>query len=93
MRRSKGLLSGHLLIDLIDADQLVHRSSTRRLEQGLHKLVAEIRAGRRLGSVISTQPFESLSAGRGSLQRDLRHEMEDVGISMATEVAVCIGGT
>lgn len=77
------MYSGHLLIGLINADQLVYRSSTRRLERKLDKLVAEIRAGKRQGSVISTQSLESLSTDEKSLWRELRHEMEDVGISTA----------
>lgn len=83
MRHSKGIYSGYPLIDLANTDQLVYRSSTRRLEQKLDKLITEIRAGKRQGSVISTQSLESLSTDEKSLWRELRHEMEDVGISTA----------
>lgn len=72
-----------LLTDPTNADQLVYRSSTRRLERKLDKLVAEIRAGKRQGSVVSIQTLESLSTDEKSLWRELRHEMEDVGISTA----------
>lgn len=56
-------------------------SSHARLEKKLNLLIAEVRAGKREGSVVSVQTFNS-SAHRDQETWDaLRRELEDIGIS------------
>ncbi|KAH0563216.1 hypothetical protein GP486_002218 [Trichoglossum hirsutum] len=58
-------------------------SSQARIEAKLDKLVAEIRAGARSGSVISSCTIESLSKNDQAAWRQLRKELQDMGISVA----------
>jgi hypothetical protein len=58
-------------------------SSQARIEAKLDKLVAELRAGKRNGSVISSRTIESLSKPDYDAWRQLRKELQDMGISVA----------
>lgn len=57
------------------------RSSHTRLENKLNLLIAEVRAGRREGSVISTQTFDTTARDDQETWEALRRELEDIGIS------------
>ena len=57
------------------------RSSHIRLEKKLNLLIAEVRAGRREGSVISTQTFDTTARNDQETWEALRRELEDIGIS------------
>ena len=57
------------------------RSSHIRLENKLNLLIAEVRAGRREGSVISTQTFDTTARDDQETWEALRRELEDIGIS------------
>jgi hypothetical protein len=54
-----------------------------RLEQKLNKFIDEIRKGKREGSVVSTQTADSLSLDDRETWRQLRRELQDVGVSTA----------
>ena len=58
-----------------------HRSSLKRLESKLNLLIAEVRAGKREGSVISTQTFDTTARNDQETWEALRRELEDIGIS------------
>ena len=58
-----------------------HRSSHKRLENKLNLLIAEVRAGKREGSVISTQTFDTTARNDQETWEALRKELEDIGIS------------
>ena len=58
-----------------------HRSSHKRLEKKLDLLIAEVRAGKREGSVISTQTFDTTARNDQETWEALRRELEDIGIS------------
>ena len=58
-----------------------YRSSHRRLEKKLNLLIAEVRAGKREGSVISTQSFDTTARNDQETWEALRRELEDIGIS------------
>ena len=58
-----------------------HRSSLKRLENKLNLLIAEVRAGRREGSIISTQTFNTTAPNDQETWKALRRELEDIGIS------------
>ncbi len=60
-----------------------HRSSNARLETKMNLLIAEIRAGKREGSVISTQTFDTTARNDQEIWEALRRELEDIGISPA----------
>ena len=57
------------------------RSSHARLENKLNLLIAEVRAGRREGSVISTQTFDTTARDDQETWEALRRELKDIGIS------------
>ena len=57
------------------------RSSHARLETKLNLLIAEVRSGRREGSVISTQTFDTTTRNDRETWESLRKELEDIGIS------------
>ena len=57
------------------------RSSNARLENKLNLLVAEIRSGKREGSVVSTQTLDTIAQNDKETWESLRRELEDVGIS------------
>ena len=59
------------------------RSSHARLEKKLNLLIAEVRAGKREGSVISTRTIDSVARNNQETWETLRRELEDVGISPA----------
>ena len=59
------------------------RSSHARLENKLNSLIAEVRAGKREGSVISTQTFDTAAQSDQETWEALRKELEDIGISPA----------
>ncbi|KAI9855454.1 MAG: guanine nucleotide-binding protein subunit alpha [Trichoglossum hirsutum] len=58
-------------------------SSLARIETKLDKLVAEVRAGGRNSSVISSRTVESLSKHDQTAWHDLRKELQDMGIPVA----------
>ena len=58
-----------------------HRSSHKRLENKLNLLIAEVRAGKREGSVISTQAFDTTARNDQETWEALRRELEDIDIS------------
>ena len=62
---------------------MVPRSSQARIEEKLDKLVAEIRAGKRDGSVISSHTVGSLSKHDQETWRQLREELQDMGIPLS----------
>ena len=55
-------------------------SSQARVEKKLDKFLAEIRAGKREGSIVSIETIESLSSEDKDAWRQLRAELEDIGI-------------
>ena len=57
------------------------RSSHARLENKLNLLIAEVRAGKREGSIISTQTFDTAAQNDRETWEALRRELEDIGIS------------
>ena len=57
------------------------RSSHARLENKLNTLIAEVRAGKREGSVISTKTLEATAQNGRDTWEALRRDLEDVGIS------------
>ena len=59
----------------------IHSSSHLRLESKLNILIAEVRAGKREGSVISTQTFDTTARNDRETWEALRRELEDIGIS------------
>ncbi len=60
-----------------------HRSSNARLATKMNLLIAEVRAGKREGSVISTQTFDTTARNDQETWEALRRELEDIGISPA----------
>ena len=62
---------------------IFHRSSNARLEIKLNLLIAEVRAGKREGSVISTQTFDTTARNDQETWEALRRELDDIGISPA----------
>ncbi|KAI9773786.1 MAG: guanine nucleotide-binding protein subunit alpha [Geoglossum simile] len=58
-------------------------SSQARVEAKLDRLVAELHAGKRNSSVISSRTIESLSKSDYEAWRQLRKELQDMGISVA----------
>ena len=58
-----------------------YRSSHIRLENKMNLLIAEVRAGKREGSVISTQTFDTTARNDQETWEALRRELEDIGIS------------
>ena len=54
-----------------------YRSSLKRLESKLNILIAEVRAGKREGSVISTQTFDTTARNDQETWEALRRELED----------------
>ena len=52
-----------------------------RVEEKLNQLITELRAGKRDGSVVTVQSINSLSTEDKEAWRQLRKELEDVGIS------------
>ncbi|KAJ9656085.1 hypothetical protein H2201_008657 [Coniosporium apollinis] len=56
-------------------------SSQARIEQMLRTFIDEVRTGKREGSVVSTQTTGSLSADEKEAWRQLRKELESVGIT------------
>ena len=58
-----------------------YSSSHARLESKLNLLIAEVRAGKREGSVISTQTFDTTARNDRETWEALRRELEDIGIS------------
>lgn len=59
----------------------LYSSSHARLESKLNLLIAEVRAGKREGSVISTQTFDTTARNDRETWEALRRELEDIGIS------------
>lgn len=57
------------------------RSSLARLENKMDLLIAEVRAGKREGSVVSHKTFDSSVQNDWETWEALRRELEDVGIS------------
>ncbi len=57
------------------------RSSLARIEKTLNKYIAEVRSGEREGSVVSTEMIESASLNDQDAWRELRRELEDMGVS------------
>jgi len=57
------------------------RSSQARIERLLRKFLDEVSTGKREGSVVSTQTVGSLSADQKEVWRQLRKELESVGIT------------
>ncbi|KAH0534140.1 hypothetical protein FGG08_007266 [Glutinoglossum americanum] len=64
-------------------DRMKWGSSQARIEAKLDKLVNEIRAGKRSSTVVSSHTIESLSKYDQAAWRQLRKELEDMGISVA----------
>ena len=62
---------------------IFHSSSHIRLEKKLNLLIAEVRAGKREGSVLSTQTFDTTARNDQETWEALRRELEDIGISPA----------
>ena len=61
---------------------MIYRSSSHaRLENKLNLLINEVRAGKREGSVISTQTFDTAAQNDQETWEALRKELEDIGIS------------
>lgn len=58
-------------------------SSQARVEEKLNQLIAELRAGKREGSVVTTDSINSLSTEDKETWRQLRRELEDIGIAVA----------
>lgn len=58
-----------------------HRSSHARLEKKLNLLIAEVRTGKREGSVVSTKTFDTAVQNDRETWDALRRELEDIGIS------------
>lgn len=59
----------------------VRRSSHVRLENKLNLLIAEVRAGKREGSVVSTKAFDTAVQNDRETWEALGRELEDIGIS------------
>ena len=72
-----------LLALLIFSVLTFYSSSHARLETKLNLLIAEVRAGKREGSVVSTKTFESSAQNDRETWEALRRELEDIGISPA----------
>lgn len=64
-------------------DAFNNASSHARLEKKLNLLIAEVRAGKREGSVVSTQTFDTAARNNQETWEALRRELEDIGISPA----------
>ena len=56
-------------------------SSHAKLENKLNLLIAEIRGGKREGSVVSTKTFDTAAQNDQETWEALRRELEDIGIS------------
>ena len=56
-------------------------SSHAKLENKLNLLIAEVRAGKREGSIISTKTFDASAQNDRETWDALRRELEDIGIS------------
>jgi hypothetical protein len=61
----------------------VSRSSPARLEQKLNEFMAEIREGKRDGTIIITQSENLMDLGYEESWMQLRRELEDVGLPLA----------
>lgn len=72
--------SCHNLVTIISLLTL-YSSSHARLESKLNLLIAEVRAGKREGSMISTQTFDTTARNDRETWEALRRELEDIGIS------------
>lgn len=59
----------------------IRRSSHARLENKLNLLIAEVRAGKREGSVVSTKAFDTAVENDRETWEALGRELEDIGIS------------
>ena len=57
------------------------RFSHAKLENKLNLLIAEVRSGRREGSLISNQTFDTAARNEKETWEELRKELEDIGIS------------
>ena len=57
------------------------RFSHAKLENKLNLLIAEVRSGRREGSLISNQTFDTAARIEKEAWEELRKELEDIGIS------------
>ncbi|KAH0555629.1 hypothetical protein GP486_006427 [Trichoglossum hirsutum] len=62
--------------------KLIH-SSTRMIIEKLNTFIDEVRTGKREGSVVTNRTTSSLSAGEKEAWRQLRKELESVGITPA----------
>ena len=60
---------------------MLSSSSYARLENKLNLLISEVRAGKREGSIISTQDFHAKAQSEQETWDSLRRELEDVGVS------------
>ena len=58
-----------------------HKSSFKRLESNLDLVIAEVRAGKREGSIISTQTSNTTARNNQKTWEALRKELEDICIS------------
>lgn len=58
----------------------MHSSSQIRIEKKLNKLLAEIRSGKREGSIVSAKTIASISSENQEAWRLLRQELDDMGI-------------
>lgn len=65
-------------------DAFNNASSHARVENKLNQLIAEVRAGKREGSVISNQTFDTTAQDKKQMWEALRRELEDIGISPGT---------
>lgn len=68
---------------MTQTNRLCDSTSVAGIEKKLNKLIDEVRTGKREGSVISTHSIESLSVDDKDAWRQLRRELEDIGISAA----------
>ena len=62
-------------------------SSNARLEEKLNILIAEVRSGKREGSVISIETVDSITRNNQESWNGFRRELEDVGISSSVIAA------
>lgn len=70
-----------LISNVSTLDAFNNASSLARLENKMNLLIAEVRAGKREGSVVSHKTFDSSVQNDWETWEALRRELEDVGIS------------
>lgn len=70
-----------LISNVSTLDAFNNASSLARLENKMDLLIAEVRAGKREGSVVSHKTFDSSVQNDWETWEALRRELEDVGIS------------